>query len=80
MDKTTTITWVFLVVLTILASFLSGIQGIYLVISIMILAGLKFLAVAFQFMELKIAHYFWQFLIVAYLLIFIVLLLLVLRV
>ncbi|WP_136468717.1 cytochrome C oxidase subunit IV family protein [Flagellimonas onchidii] len=77
MDKTTTITWVFLLVLTILASFLSGIQGIFLVISIMILAGLKFLGVAFEFMELKKAHSFWKIIILSFLILFITIILII---
>ena len=78
MDKTSTLTWIFLVVLTLITVLFSEMQGTHMVVLIMILAGLKFLGVAFQFMELKRAHLFWKLLIVAYLVVFSTLLLMAL--
>ena len=66
MDRTTTISWIFLVALTVVTLFLSGIRQNYAALLIMIVAASKFLVVGFQFMELKRAHPFWKFLIVAY--------------
>jgi len=48
-----------------------------IVLIIMLLSGIKFLLVAFQFMELKKAHSFWKILLVSYLVIFNTMLLLV---
>ncbi|WP_420604168.1 cytochrome C oxidase subunit IV family protein [Flagellimonas sp.] len=75
MDKTTTITWILLVVLTIITSLFSGMNGINVSIFVMVLAGFKFLGVAFQFMELKKAHLFWKLIITGYLVLFITIIL-----
>ena len=61
------ITWVLLVVLTIVSAVLSDTQGKYIILIIMMLAAFKFIGVAFQFMELKKAHPFWKYAILIYL-------------
>jgi len=76
MDKTTITTWIALLLLTFLAPLASLTHIINPKIFIVILMVLKFLGVAFQFMELKIAHLLWKLLVVFYLLIFVAFLLL----
>ncbi len=59
--KTETITtWAFLLILTISAALFSNMSGKYVVYILLFLAALKFISVAFQFMELKKAHIFWK--------------------
>ncbi|SNZ01458.1 cytochrome C oxidase subunit IV family protein [Flagellimonas pacifica] len=77
MGKTITITWVFLLVLTITTALISEIKDTYISVLILILAALKFTAVSFQFMELKKAHLFWKILILSYLLLFIALIIII---
>ncbi len=43
----------------------------YISLGILLLSAIKFLLVAFQFMELKKAHVFWKILLIGYLSIFI---------
>ncbi|SNZ01488.1 cytochrome C oxidase subunit IV family protein [Flagellimonas pacifica] len=78
MDRTITITWILLVVLTIITSLFSGMNGINVSIFVIVLAGFKFLGVAFQFMELKKAHLFWKIIIFAYLILFVSIILIIL--
>ncbi|HEY6142377.1 MAG TPA: cytochrome C oxidase subunit IV family protein [Flavobacterium sp.] len=51
-----------LLIITVLTSCVSGVFEVstFVITLIMALAGLKFLLVAFQFMELKKAHSFWK--------------------
>ncbi len=42
----------------------------YIALPVMLLSSLKFLLVAFQFMELRQAHVFWKILLVSYLILF----------
>jgi len=77
MNKTSIITWVILIVLTIASALLSGIQSKYTVLLIMIISALKFIGVAFQFMELKKAHTFWRTLLVSFLAIYTMLILII---
>lgn len=77
MKKVTTITWGVLVLLTIISAILSSIETSYLAIIILGLAGLKFIGVAFEFMELKKAHWVWQLSLLSFLVIFTAILLLV---
>lgn len=70
MNKTATITWVILIILTIASALISKLEGIYFVLIILILSALKFFGIAFQFMELKKAHPLWKGLIIGFILIF----------
>lgn len=77
--KTETITtWVFLLLLTISAAFFSNLNVKYVAFIILFLAALKFLGIAFQFMELKKAHVFWKVSILVFLVLFTTTLLLLL--
>lgn len=62
MKKEFVITWILLLFLTSVSAFISYQynNGDYLVHLIMLLAGLKFIGVAFNFMDLKKAHSFWK--------------------
>ena len=75
MNSTSIITWILLLVLTIASAVFSNMQGNYIIPIIMALAVIKFIGVAFQFMELKKAHSFWKYLIVTYLTLFVILIL-----
>lgn len=77
MNKTAIITWGILIVLTIASALLSGIQSNYTVLLIMGISALKFIGVAFQFMELKKAHTFWRVLLLSFLAIYTTLLLII---
>ena len=60
MKKLTIITWIGLILLTIIVALFSGFEnnlGVFLIIG---LSVIKFLAVAFEFMELKKTHSFWK--------------------
>lgn len=70
MKNTATLTWIILIVLTITSALLSRIENKYIVFSILILSALKFLAVAFQFMEIKKAHVFWKTIIISFIFVF----------
>ncbi|AUC81170.1 cytochrome C oxidase subunit IV family protein [Lacinutrix sp. Bg11-31] len=70
MRRTATITWIILIGLTIVSALVSKMESTYVVLIILILAGLKFLGIAFQFMEMKKANVFWKILIIGFLLIF----------
>jgi len=70
MKNAATITWIILIVLTITSSLLSRIESKHIVFSILILSALKFLAVAFQFMEIKKAHVFWKTIIISFIFLF----------
>jgi len=66
-------TLILLILLTIITAIISTNYNNFKIVAILILAlsGIKFLAVSFQFMELKKANTFWKFLIPAFLFIFI---------
>jgi hypothetical protein len=70
MTKQNTITWLVLMVLTVIAGLVSSSSITYLVPVIILLASLKFIGVAFSFMEMKKANLFWKVLILAYLIVF----------
>ncbi|PCE66187.1 cytochrome C oxidase subunit IV family protein [Sediminicola luteus] len=74
--KTTLFTWLFLIALTLGATGFSLQQGLYALIFVMLLAGVKFLTVAFQFMELRTAHVFWKGALICFLVLFLGLVLL----
>ena len=57
-------------VFTVLAGVLSDTVQKYAVVGILILSAIKFIGVAFEFMDLKVAHSFWKIAVTAYILIF----------
>ena len=72
MKKEIIITWILLIFLTVISAIISKFyfNGDYLVEIIMLLAVLKFIGVALNFMELKKAHIFWRIFLIAFLIIF----------
>ena len=70
MNKQNIITWIILLILTVFAGLVSGTVLTYIVPLILLLAVLKFMGVAFKFMEMNKAHVFWKILLISYLVIF----------
>lgn len=70
MDKRTLYTWALLLVFTILAGIISSTVNKYAAVSILALSVIKFMGVAFEFMDLKVAHDFWKITVTAYVLVF----------
>jgi len=70
MTKQHIFTWIILLVLTVISGLVSNVALTYVIPIIMILAVLKFMGVAFNFMEMKKANVFWKILIVGYLVVF----------
>lgn len=70
MKNTATLTWVILIVLTITSALVSKLESKYIVLIILILSALKFLGIAFQFMELKKAHPLWKGIIIGFVFLF----------
>ncbi|MBL4938981.1 MAG: hypothetical protein JKY16_01610 [Lutibacter sp.] len=70
MNKANSFTLIILLVLTITASVISNSSTSSVVIVILGVASLKFIGVAFQFMELKKAHIFWKSSLVIFLTVF----------
>lgn len=60
MKKENVYTWLFLIVLTLSSVLFSTHNGHSAVYILLGLAVVKFISVAFQFMELKKAHVFWK--------------------
>lgn len=58
--KKSTLTWIGLLILTAVSALLSLLDGTYVIWGILCLAALKFIGVAFNFMELRKAHVFWK--------------------
>ncbi len=77
MDKRTLYTWILLLVFTVLAGFLSGAAQQYAVVGILLLSAVKFMGVAFEFMDLRAAHNFWKVIVSAYILVFLGIVLLI---
>ena len=77
MNKLTIITWVSLVLLTIVSALFSNLENNLGAILIIGLATLKFLVVGFQFMELKKAHTFWKVLLLFFIIIYAALVLII---
>ena len=73
MQKKDIYTLALLITLTITTAFFSNFYSELKIVGliILILSGIKFMAVAFQFMELKKAHSFWKGLIITFLTLFI---------
>jgi len=70
MPKTTVLTWVFLIILTIASALISSIQTPFMTFLILGFAALKFTGVAYEFMDLKKAHPIWGYSLLAFLLVF----------
>ncbi|QAA80730.1 hypothetical protein EI546_02850 [Aequorivita sp. H23M31] len=68
MERTFNITWFLLIGLTLITAIFSSLEMRYVAIIILGLALLKFIGVAFFFMELKKANVFWRILLVGFLL------------
>ena len=77
MNKSATITWIILIVLTITSALVSKLESKYVALIILIFSALKFFGIAFQFMELKKAHPFWKVSIIGFIIIFAVILLII---
>ncbi len=75
MNKSAIITWLLLLVLTIISAIISEVDSKFIVLLIMLLAALKFIGVGFQFMELNKAHAFWKTCLISFLFVFIILVL-----
>ena len=67
MERTFNITWLVLIVLTIISAVFANLDIASVAIIILGLSFLKFIGVAFFFMELKKANVFWKVLLVAFL-------------
>ena len=78
MTKQNIITWILLLVLTVIAGLVSSTSLTYVIPLILLLAVLKFIGVAFNFMEMKKANVFWKILLISYLVVFCGIVLLVL--
>ena len=70
MNKQNIITWILLLILTVIAGLVSGTSLTYVIPLILLLAVLKFIGVAFNFMEMKKANVFWKVLLIGYLVVF----------
>ena len=72
MKRKDILTLLFLVVLTIITGLFSKFYSELKMVNfvIIILSGIKFLLIAFQFMELKKAHIFWKVILTSYLVLF----------
>jgi hypothetical protein len=67
MERTFNITWLVLIGLTVLSAVFANMDFTYIATIILGLSFLKFVGVAFFFMELKKANTFWKVLLVAFL-------------
>tara|TARA_R110000787_G_scaffold15134_9_gene46896 strand:+ start:12325 stop:12561 length:237 start_codon:yes stop_codon:yes gene_type:complete len=70
MTKQNIRTWLLLLTLTVIAGLVSSTNIAYAIPLILVLAVLKFMGVAFSFMEMKKANLFWKVLIVSFLVVF----------
>lgn len=72
MKRKDILTLVILILLTIITGLFSQFYSELKMVSsvILVLSGIKFLLVAFQFMELKKANVFWKILLTSYLILF----------
>ena len=75
MTKQNIITWIILLFLTVVAGLVSSVSLTYIIPLILLLAVLKFIGVAFNFMEMKKANVFWKIILVGYLVVFCVVIL-----
>lgn len=70
MVKRTQLTWIILLAFTVIVGLVSMSSMNYAIILILILTILKFLGVAFEFMDLKAAHSFWKTILLIFLFVF----------
>ena len=77
MTKQNMITWVLLMILTVIAGLVSCANSVYVIPLILLLAVLKFMGVTFNFMELKKANLFWKLIVVGFLMLFVGIILIV---
>ncbi|CAM1365651.1 cytochrome C oxidase family protein [Tenacibaculum soleae] len=77
MNKISIITWISLVLLTIVSASFSNLENNLGALLIIGLAVFKFLVVGFQFMELKKAHTFWKVLLLCFIIIYAILVLII---
>jgi Prokaryotic Cytochrome C oxidase subunit IV len=70
MKMNSKLTWIVLIILTIGSALISKLNSNYAVLTILVFSSLKFLGIAFEFMELKKAHLFWKTMVVGFLIIF----------
>ena len=71
MTKTISFTLLILIILTIITALVSNLIDLKIgVFLILILSVIKFIFVAFQFMELKKANSFWKIVLISYLILF----------
>ncbi len=75
--KSAKATLVILVILTILSAIVSNYAWNYVTTIILILAGLKFIGIAYYFMDLQKAHTFWKVIIGVFVLIMIAVILVI---
>jgi len=72
MKKTTVYTLLALILLTISTALISNTHQLKLAaLFILVLSGIKFLLVAFNFMELKKAHALWKIALISFLILFV---------
>ncbi len=69
--KSSTITLLILIGLTISVAIISNTDGLHSAIWILMLSAIKFIGISFFFMDLKKAHAFWKIITCAYLVVFI---------
>lgn len=77
MTKRNIITWVLLMILTVVAGLVSSAKSVYIIPLILLLTVLKFLGVTFNFMELNKANTFWKVIVLGFLILFIGIILIV---
>lgn len=70
MKNKATLTWIILIVLTIVSALISKLENSYVVLIILALSALKFFGIAFQFMEVKKAHVFWKISVAGFIVVF----------
>ncbi|MBZ0328020.1 MAG: cytochrome C oxidase subunit IV family protein [Altibacter sp.] len=77
MEKSFNYTWLALMALTVLSTLCAYLELRYTTLLIVGLAFLKFMGVAFNFMELKKAHLFWKILVLFFVAILLVVIVLI---
>ncbi len=70
MERKSIVTWVILLVLTVLSGIISTQNLSFIPIIILLFATFKFIGVAFDFMELKKANPFWKVALISFLVLF----------
>ncbi len=74
-----TISWIILLILTVVSGLSSTDGGKYITALILIMAVVKFVIVSFIFMELFKAHSFWKIAVISYLAIFTIIVLSIIK-